>query len=853
MNRVSHAPPRLAEWLLRLIHRQDRFLERSGDLQEVYFHSLAISGRLSASVWFWFQVLKALPAGITNNIIWRVMMWRHYCKTAFRNLLKTKGYSSINIFGLAVGFACSMLIGLFVRYELNYDRFHINADRIYRIAMPDEVSTPPPLARTLAADFPEVEYAAGFANLRIQPVRYGDKVFYESPVRSTTNDCFQMFSFPLLQGDKASVLKEPNTVVLTRSMAEKYFRDEDPLYKTITIGDEDYRIDGVMKDVPENAHFTFRCLVSNCSFQWYLRENWGNYFMSTYVMLRDASDADLLYSKLPDFETQYIYGGDPNHARRFIMQPLRSIHLHSHLKFELGTNGDHKNVIIFTTAAIFMIVIACINFMNLMTARSLIRFREIGIRKTVGSTRSQLVRQFLGESVLMSLLSLGIGVAVVLLLLPAFHRLIGQSIGLGSIDLRVVLPGLVGFAVIVGLLAGVYPAVFLSSFRPIQVMGGVLTGGRRSSLFRSGMVVFQFLVSITLIIGTLTVYRQLFLIQNKDLGFEKDQVLVIKNLYPDAAKAETLKQQILQHTDVLAVSASGNLPGMGNGRNWLITEDADTLLVNMYFADYDYQETLQLRMAEGRFLSRTFTTDTAGLILNAHAVDVHGIQNPVGKRVTWFHGRPVPLTVIGVMEDFHFESLHQPVTSLGMVYGINKGWGINYISVRLQTEDMRGVIRFIEESWKSVNPALPFDYSFLDDEYNSLHVNEQRTGRVVLIFCILAIAVSCLGLFGLSTFITERRVKEIGIRKVLGASVKGAVWLLSRSYLKWVLLACMCAVPLSFYLMGRWLQNFAYRVQLNAWVFILSGSLALLIAFVTVSIRAIKAALANPVDSLRYE
>jgi len=780
-----------------------------------------------------------------------------FFKIALRTMKRQKGYTLINIFGLAVGFACSIFIGLFVAYELSYDRFNINADRIYRITMSDEVSTPPAMAESFVRVFPEIEYATGFANHRMQPVKCGDKIFYEEPILSATNDFFQMFSFRLLQGDLASVLVEPNTVVLTRSMAEKYFQEEDPMHKTITIGDRDYRIDGVMEDIPANAHFDFRCLISNNSYksQWYRQDNWGENFMSTYVMFRSASDIELFDRKLLDFETKYFYNGNPDHERRWITQPLKSIHLHSHLRFELGTNGDYKNIIIFTTAAIFMIVIACINFMNLTTARLMYRLRDTGIRKTMGSSRNQLIRQFLGESVLISLLSMAISLAMVLILLPAFNNLIGnRSIVLGSVNLSVFLPGLFGFAVMIGLLAGIYPAVYLSSFNPVQVMKGLSVDKQRSTnFFRDGMVVFQFLVSITLIIGTLVVYRQLSLIQNKDLGFEKNQVLVIKNLRPNEMKSEALKQRLLQRPDVLAVSASGNLPGMGNARQFLVTEDADTLDANIFFTDFDYLKTLDLQMVEGRFFSREFGTDTAGIIMNENMVRAYGIQNPVGKHLTFFFTRPIPLKVIGVVKDFHFMSLHQSMEPMGIVYGITKGWGVNYISVRLQTQDMQETIRFIKEAWTSVNPSLPFDYSFLDDECRSLYLNEQRTGSVMLVFCVLIIVVSCMGLFGLSSFIIERRVKEIGIRRVLGASVTTTVWLLTRQFLTLIILAFGLAAPLSWIIMGRWLQNFAYRIHLNFLIFLVSGLAALTIAILTVSYHVFKTASANPVETLRNE
>lgn len=823
------------------------------DLTEEFYIRLQSDGQRSALFWLWIHLIRSLPTVVGFQLFWRIIMWKHYLKTSFRMLFKTKGYSSINIFGLAVGFACSMLIGLFVSYELSYDRFHVNADRIFRVTMTDEVSTPPAMARALARDFPEIEYATCFSNLRIQPVKYEEHIFYESPVLGTTNECFHIFSFKLLAGDRNTVLKEPNTVVLTESMSTKYFPNEDPLHKMIIIGDNTYRVDGVMEDVPENAHFTFRCLVSNKTFPWGREDWWNTSFMSTYVMLHHPTDITSLNDKLPDFETKYVYDGDPDHKPLYMSQPLTSIHLHSHLRFELGQNGDYKNIIIFTTAAIFMIIIACINFMNLTTARSLVRVREIGIRKTVGSTRKQLIHQFLGESLLLSLVAFIIGIMMVLFLLPTFCHLIGKPIGIGSINMDLVLPGLIGFSLMIGLLAGVYPAIFLSSYSPVQVMKNVHAGGKRSVIFRNGMVIFQFLVSSTLIIGTLTVYRQLHLIQNKNIGFDKEQVLVIKNLHPDILKSEALKQRLLQHPDVVAVSASGNLPGKGNGRNWIATEDEDTLIVNSYFTDFNYADVLQLQLIEGRFFSREFSTDTAGIILNAHAVRANNIKDPVGKRVTFYYGRPIPMTVIGVVEDFHFESLHQPLTSLAIFYGINKGWGINFISVRLRTEHMQNLVKFVEQEWKAVNPAMPFDYSFLDDEYDAMYTNEIRTGKVAFVFCLLAVAVSCLGLFGLSIFIIEQRVKEIGIRKVLGESIIGAVWLLSCQSLKWIILAFVLSIPLSLFVMQHWLQNFAYRVSMDPWIFLLSGALAVLIAFLTVSTRSIKAAMANPVDSLRTE
>jgi putative ABC transport system permease protein len=714
----------------------------------------------------------------------------------------------------------------------------------------EQVGTPPPLARALAAELPEIERATGFANMRVQPVKYEDRAFNESPVLTASNACFEIFTFPLIRGDKDRVLKEPNTVVLTQSMAEKYFGANNPLNKMITIGEDDYRIDGVMEDVPENAHFHFACLVSNVTFDWYNEEKWGWNFMYTYVLLRDPSDLGGLQLKLPDFITKYVHEGKSEHDTRYLTQPVTSIHLHSDLKFELGENGDFQNVVIFGTAAIFLIVIACINFMNLASARATARLKEIGIRKVMGSTRRQLIHQFLGESLLMSFISVLVGLVLVSAVMPVFHRLVGRGFGLGDVDLWMAGGALVCYAVVVGMASGIFPAFQISAFRPAQVMARSSTGGRAPSRFRNGMVVFQFAAAIVLMIGTLTIYRQLDFIQSKDLGFDRDQIMVVQNLKPDPLKSEALKQKLLQHPDIVAVSSTGNLPGMGTGNNYTVNEDGVEMDLNMFFCDFDYQKVLQFEMAEGRFFSTDFATDTAAAILNQRAVAKYGLVDPIGKRVGSEYG---VMTVIGIVEDFHTHSLHQSIEPMVMFYGLDKDWGVNYVAVRVNTDDMASVVRFVQESWASINPDFIFDHSFLDESYSSLHTNEQTTGKVALAFCILAIAVCCLGLYGLSSFVVERRSKEIGIRRVLGASGQDTFWLLSRSFLLWASLAFVLAAPLALLIMKDWLENFAYRIDLSFWIFLTAGAVTFLVAFLPVGYQAFRAARANPVERLRCE
>jgi len=851
-NKSTDNLPRLALWLLQKAVYYDDCEYATGDFVELYRDMLRQEGPFRARLYLWAEVIRSLPGFINNSIYWSFAMLCNYIKIALRNMKRHKAHTLINITGLAAGFACSMLIALFVLHELSYDRFNEKADRIYRVVRPGDRSTPPSLARALQRDIPEVEAATDFANVS-GLVSYQDQVSLVSPIRSATHECFEIFSFPLLRGDTANVLKEPNTVVLTKSMAERLFGEEDPLNKVITITDDDYRVDGVMEDVPENAHFHFACLVSNTTFDWYHQEIWGSNWMATYVLLRDPKDAPVFETKLREIVTKYITGPNNDDDVKFLIQPLTSIHLRSDLRFELEPNGDFANIIIFSTVALLIIIIACINFANLTIAKSMVRIKEIGIRRALGSRRKHLIQQFLGESILMSLLSLTVGLILVFALWPLFHLLVGRQIGLAGISPWTLVPGLVCFAIVIGLLAGSYPAFYLSSFQPVQVTKGTVASGRTSSRFRSGLVVFQFVVSIMLMIGSLTVYRQLNFIQTRNLGFEKDQVLVLQNLKPDPLKSELLKNKLLQNANIVAVSSSGNLPGEEPGRQWLQTAGGERLLVGAYYCDYDHMQTLQLKMAEGRFFSNEFGTDTAGIILNEEAIKELNLEDPLGKKVVFFSNSPEIRTIIGVVKDFHFLSLHQQMQPLVLLYGINKGWGVNHIAVRLNTKNLAGTIQYIKEAWKSVSPVLPFDYTFLDEDYNGLYANEQTTGRTTLVFCILAIVVCCLGLYGLSAFVIERRVKEIGIRKVVGASVKDTVWLLSRSFLRWVLLAFALAVPTAWIVMKQWLENFAYRVDLEVWVFGVSGALALAIAFATVGFQSLKAALANPVESLRYE
>lgn len=806
-------------------------------------------------------------------------MLKNYLTIALRNLRKQAGYTFINISGLAVGIACCLLIFLYVRHELSYDRYHEKADRIYRVGLDAKIGdqdflaplSPVPMREALVTDFPEVEQAVRlFAFSNTVAVRRGDLRFQEDGFIYADSTVFEVFTYPFLQGDPGSALTEPSTLVITETMAQKYFEDEEnPIGETLNIDGSDFRVTGVITDVPEASHFRFDFMASMGTNQAIQNDVWVSNNFYTYFVLQEGNDYKVFEAKLEELVQNYvgptvqqILGTSIDEYRmsggrfQYFIQPLTDIHLHSHMDYEMAPNGNVTYVYAFSAIAMLLLVIACINFMNLATARSAGRAREVGIRKTLGSERGQLIRQFLMEATLMSLLALGFALILVQVLLPFFNNLAGTSLTNTYVQDVRFLAGMLGLALVVGFMAGGYPAFFLASFRPVAVLKGNLQQGAKNAGLRNGLVVFQFAISIALIVCTGVVYSQMQYVQQKNLGFDKEHVVVIERGWALRDQRDAFKQEVLSLPEVETVAFSNNVPGGLIGDNAYQKEGAsaeELESLRIIYADYDFVETMGFELVAGRSFSRDFATDSTAFILNEAAVKRMGWADPIGQTimepVSGPNGTPTRYTVVGVVKDFHFESLQEEIDPLGIQLA---SFGGN-LSLRIRPDDMPNTLAAIEAAWRTFAPEEPFEYSFLDTNFDQLYAAEQRTGQLFTTFAGLAIFIACLGLFGLASFLIQQRTKEVGIRKVLGASVPGLVALLSKDFARLVLIATLVAWPVAYWVSQSWLEDFAYRIDVPWLLFIVAGLVALGIALFTVSYQSIKAAIADPVKSLRYE
>ncbi|MDR3625840.1 MAG: ABC transporter permease [Ignavibacteriaceae bacterium] len=807
-------------------------------------------------------------------------MIKNYLRVAFRNLRKYKAFSFINIIGLAVGIACCISIFLYVQDELSYDKFNKKSYQVYRITADIEFNnvairiahTPSPLGSAIIQDFPEVVSFTRIRNFGFPVLRYKNKAFSEERFYSVDSAFFNVFTVKFLKGNPGTALTQPNTVVITSSMAKKYFGNENPMGKFLNADHRrDYIVTGVVEDFPHNSHFRFDFLGSLTTYDDSRYPTWlsNNYF--TYILFKAGTDPVQFQKKLNDNTEKYIsqqlksiagftYREFKSRGNKweYILQPLTSIHLNSHLEHELEANSDISYIYIFSIIALSILLIAIINFMNLSTARSERRAKEVGIRKALGSNKGQLVKQFIIESILMSFISISIAVMLVEIILPLFNNLSGKGMKLNLLDNIYTIPLLVIFAIIVGIFAGSYPAFYLSSFQPVQIIKLNSQKKNRKSFLRSGLVIFQFAVTIILFIGTFIIYNQLGYIQNKNLGFNKDQVVVIKKADDIGNQLAAFKQALLNNPNILSVSNSDIVPGNQGGDTVYKLEGAsnqDSKNIRILFCDYNFVNSYQMKLNKGRFFSREHPSDTNAVVINQAAVKEFGLANPIGKHLMKFGPSEKDMqsfNIIGVIDDFNYESLHQAIRPLVIHLFNNGGFG-RFVSVRIAPADYKNTIEFIEGIWKKFADNEAFEYNFFDQDWAKLYVDEQVTSKVASIFSILAIFVAGLGLLGLAAFVTEQRTKEIGIRKVLGASVPEILVLLSKEFSKWVLIANLLAWPLAYYFMNNWLKAFAYRINITPWIFISSGVLALVIALLTVSANAVKAATANPVKSLKYE
>ncbi|GAB4022645.1 ABC transporter permease [Spirosoma koreense] len=880
-------PPRFATWLLNAFAHPDSREEVMGDLAELYAHWVQTLGQRRANWRYSLNALKLVrplarskqvPQYRTTFSLSPTMI-RNYLKIAWRNLILHKAFTAINIIGLAVGLATCLLIVLFVQHELSYDRYHDRADRTYRMIIHGQIGgkelkaayVSVPAGPALARDYAGIEdmtrvYQEGTFIVKRKDV----EGFKEEHVAFADSNFFRVFAIPLLKGNSKTVLTAPNTLVITETTARKYFGDQDPIGQSLTVGTRGlFRVTGVCADVPSNTHFHYDMFGSLGSIQ--LRDTWLTSGILTYVVLRPGYSPAQLEAKIPEMVSKYIgtelqqilgmnlseFIRKGNHFG-FEFQPVTDIHLRSHIEAEIEPNSDIKYIYIFSAIAVFILLVACINFMNLSTAGSAGRAKEVGVRKVLGSLRGQLVGQFLSESVLVTFLALIVAVGIVVLLLPGFNRLSGKQFTISALTTGWMIPGMLTTCLLIGLLAGSYPAFFLSAFKPVSVLKGRLQAGSRSSWLRNTLVTTQFMVSIGMIIGTVIVYQQLHFIQSKKVGFDKDQVLLLHDTYTLGNKADALKTELRRLPQVQDVTLAGFVPaGASNSSNDGFVPDngepeATTYREKNYYIDEHYLPTLGIALAQGRNFSKAFPSDSSALLINEAAARRFGWTNPIGKRV-WAVGNGSPeqkrrYTVIGVVKNFHFESMHQAIAPLVLFYG-----GDNYqMALRIKTDDLPGLLKTLKQIWKAQTDT-PFAYSFLNERFNAIYQSEQRVGELFSIFASLTVLISCLGLFGLAMFTAQQRTKEIGVRKVLGASVASVVALLSKDFLKPVLIAILIASPIAWYAMNRWLQDFAYRVAIEWWVFVLAGSLAIAIALVTVSFQSLKAALTNPIKSLRSE
>ena len=806
-------------------------------------------------------------------------MIKNFFKIAFRNLLRNKGFSAINILGLSIGITTCLIIMLFVYNELSYDRFNVKSSRIVRVTFQgsaagekfNEASIMPPVAQTMKADFPEVEEATRIRDFGKPKIVYGDKTFKEDPFCFVDANFFEVFTLPIIEGDAKTALVEPNTVVITKALAYKYFGNENPIGKVIRFKEGDkgiFKVTGVIKRVPVNSHFQFELFASMVSLQESKIPTWMSSNFYTYLVLQEGFDYKRLEAKLPGLVEKYIgpqmiqvmHVTLPEFRKKgnnlsFHLQPLTDIHLGTQFANDLTRSGDVRYVYIFGAIALFMLLIACINFMNLSTAGASRRAREVGIRKVMGSLRIDLIRQFLIESVVITAFSFMLAIGLVYLALPVFNNLAGQNLTLQFGDHPLLLPGLLLFVLLTGILAGSYPAFYLSSFKPVAILKGKFVSGKKSVGLRSGLVVFQFFISITLIVITTVVYKQLSYFQHKKLGYDKDQVMILPT-WMLGKNGEAFRVHLVNDPRVVSFTNSGFLPaGQSDSNNFFVYpgENPDQMVKTLrYEVDENYISTLGIQLLTGRNFSKDFASDTSAVVLNEAAARVFGWgENAPGHSISTSNhdGKKITYHVIGIVKDFHFRSLHELISPLVMVLAPNPGMMI----VKLKTTDIAALLSDLKKHWEAFGSEDPFTWSFLDDRFNNTYQSEQKIGLMLGIFAGLTILIASLGLFGLAKFTTEQRTKEIGIRKVLGASAAGIANLLSIDFLKLVLLGFIASTPVAWFAMNKWLQDFAYRIDISWWIFAFAAFIALAIALFTVSFQAIKAAIANPVKSLRTE
>jgi len=808
----------------------------------------------------------------------------NYLKIAWRNLMKYKVISFINLFGLTVGLTCCLLITVYIINELSYDRYNKNGENIYRVTrsfnnaegvVSLNLSTvSPPFGYYFPNDFPEIRKMTRLLNSGTTPFKYKDKLINEPDVYFADENLFDVFTLQVLKGNSGTALKDPFSVMLSEETAKKYFGDEDPMNKMLRANNQfDVKVTGVYKAFPSNSHMHPGVLVSFNTLKdpaiygaENLRTNWGNNSFFTFLLLPEHYDINRMISQFPAFvdrhmEHNNLNGGHPSKFTKLGLQKLTDIHLYSHTDYEAEPNGDISRVYIFSIIGLFILLIACINYMNLSTARSALRAREIGIRKVIGARKKEIISQFLSESVMISWAAIIISFGLLYLALPWLNSISKQALSITILMKWQVLIPIFWAPFVVGILSGIYPALFMSSFQPVKTLKGLFKAGSGNISFRKVLVVAQFAISIVLIITTIIVFQQLRYMQKASLGYDKEHLITFPYYNAINKSYESFRNELLQNPDIRDVARSSRIPTgrlLDNmGASAYVGDSLRPITTDIKYvaADYDFIPTYGVHVVAGRNFSRAYGGDTSNFILNEAAVTAIGWKNSreaVGRDFKYgqFRGK-----IIGVVGDFHFESLHQkivPIILLNPATSPDQSF-FNSFSLKMSGKNIAGTLATIEKTWRKYLPEIPYQYTFLDENFANLYESEQRQGTIFTVFACIAIFIACLGLFGLSAFTISQRVKEIGVRVVLGAKVNSIVTLLSRDFLKLVLVAAIIAFPVAWYAMTHWLEDFAYRVNIHWWVFVLAGILALVVALATVSFHAIRAAIANPVKSLRSE
>ena len=878
-NIVSKTPPQWPDRFLGWFCHEDHLEILRGDVYELYEERIETMKKWKADLMFIIDILGlcrpfAFKRKSQNST--HIAMFRNYFKVTYRNFIKQKVYSALNVSGLAIGLACTILIFIYINDELSYDKFHSKSDRIYRVLEKFEsegvgehsASLPFPTGPALKNDFGrQVEHAVRFFNFQSPSLalanKAADKGFNEANIFFADSTFFDVFDFELMAGDKESALDEPNSILITRSMAKKYFVDEDPMGKNLEFqGRQNLMVTGVLEDTPKNAHFQFDFIVSFSSLKstfgggypttWYWNPCW------TYIVLEENTKPEDLVEQFPNFVQKYF----PDFVKDDIelqLQPIEDIHLTSKLDYEIAANSDIKNVYIFGMVAVFVLIIAAINFINLSTARANKRAKEVGVRKSLGSAKSQLINQFIFESILLTFTSLIIGVVIVMLILPGFNVLTEKSVPISILLEPVFLFGLIGTGLIIGLLSGFYPAFVLSSFKTVSVLKGghLKTNGMN---FRRILVTAQFSISIMLIIGTFIVLKQLDFLQTKDAGYDDENVVMVPVIQsPMGQHYENFKVEALKSPHISSMTAVEEIVGakfqVGNYQFEGMEQSKPFPRFNVR---HDFISTMNIPLAAGRAYDQTIQTDDSlALIVNETLVQSMGWESPqeaIGKRFNYrgeLKGR-----VVGVVEDYNFASKHYPIAPLVITLNTRRGsfnLFIKYVAVKIDGAQMQEAIADLEKAWISVLPERPFDFFFLDDRINDSYKSEQKLSSITVIFSALAILVACLGLFGLATFSVEQRTKEIGVRKVLGINTSQIMLLLSREFMVLIGIAFLIAIPLAYYSLNEWLNGFAFRIDIQAWPFILAGVMTFAISAITVAYHALKASYINPTETLKCE